>query len=93
MNKIGVAKAVGSLIVSVGVSAIVGNAVKATTPYKVGRIQKACIWIGSFVLSSMVSDKASKYTEDKIEETATKVKKMVEDGELDLEPEKEKKEE
>jgi hypothetical protein len=89
MKKIELVKTVGTFIVSAGVGAIVNNAVKATTPYKTGKIQRACIWVGALVLTSMLSDKATKYTEDKIDETVSKVKKMAEDGELDLEPKKE----
>lgn len=83
MKKLEVIKTVGGIIVSVGVGAIVGNAVKYTTPSNIGTIKKVCIGVGSLVLTSMVGDKAVQYTEKKISDAAKSVKKMVEKGELE----------
>lgn len=77
MTKFEMVKAVGEMIVSVGVGAIVGNAIKATTPNNVGRIKKVCITIGGMVLGSMAGDCATKYTGQKIDEAATKFRNMV----------------
>lgn len=68
MKKIELLKTGAEIVVSIGVGAIVGNAVIFTTPLKVKAVQKACISVGSFVVSSMVSDKASDYVKDKIED-------------------------
>ena len=56
------------LIVSVGVGAIVGNLVKSTTPADTSKIIKACIKVGSLVLTGAVGDLASKYTDEQIDE-------------------------
>lgn len=70
------------LVVSVGVGAIVSNAVAFTTPVlAVGVLKKACIGVGSFVLSSMLSDKATDYACDKVDEVLTEVKKLKEEDE------------
>jgi hypothetical protein len=82
MSKLETIKAVGSLIVSVGVGSIVSNAVKCTTPGPVGTIKAVCIGVGSFVLANMVGDQAVKYTEEKIDGAVSEVKKMVENGDL-----------
>lgn len=55
-------------VVSVGVGAIVGNLVKSTTPVDTSKIVKACIKVGSLVLSGAVGDIASKYTNEQIDE-------------------------
>jgi hypothetical protein len=87
MNKIELAKTIGGIIVSVGVSAIVGNAIKITTPAGIGAIKGACMSVGAMVLSSMISEHATKYTETKIDEAVAYVKDMVMEKEPDEESE------
>ena len=82
MKKIDMIKKIGTLVVSVGVGAIVGNAIKATTPSSINTINKVCIGIGAFVLTGMVSGMAAKYTEEQINETVNEIKKMVTNGDL-----------
>lgn len=82
MTKLEMIKAAGEIVVSVGVGAIVGNAVAFTTPTNINLLKKVCIGVGSFVLSSMTSDKATEYTEEKINYAAEKLKEMVSNGEL-----------
>lgn len=79
MKKIEMLKTVSGIIVSVGVSAIVGNAVNFTTPSSIGRIAKICTGAGKVVLASMVSKEASKYTEHKIDEAAAQFKDAMSD--------------
>lgn len=55
-------------IVTVGVGAIVGNLVKSTTPIDTSKIIKACIKVGSLVLTGAVGDIAGKYAETQIDE-------------------------
>jgi cytochrome bd-type quinol oxidase subunit 2 len=73
MKKMEMLKAGASLIVTVGVGAIVGNIVKGTTPAETKQIMKICIGIGSFVMTCVAGDMAAKYTEDKIDETVKAV--------------------
>ena len=77
VSKIELLKTAAALVVSVGVGAIVGNAVKHTTPSDVKQLAKACIKLGSFVLTGVVGDMAAKYTEDKIDSAVSTVKDLV----------------
>lgn len=70
MKKMEIVKTVSQIVVSVGVGGIVGNAIKFTTPDKLGLFKKVCIGLGSVVLTNMVSDKAVEYSDSKIEEIA-----------------------
>ena len=79
MKKIEMLKSGVGLIVSVGVSAVVGNAVNFTTPSSIGWIAKICTETGKVVLASMVSKEASKYTEHKIDEAAAQFKDAMSD--------------
>jgi hypothetical protein len=82
MNKIEMIKKIGIIVVSVGVGAIVSNTIKSTTPSSIGTIKKFCIGVGGFVLSSMISDKASRYAEQQIDHTVMEIKKMVNNNEI-----------
>ena len=70
MKKLEAIKTASQIIVSVGVGAIVGNAVKITTPGNLGLVKKICVGVGSFVLSNMVSEKAIEYVDEKIDTVA-----------------------
>lgn len=77
MKKLELLKAGAEIIVSVGVGAIVGNAVIFTTPLKTKAFQGLAIKAGSFVLSSMASDKATEYVGTKIDAAADAVKGFI----------------
>lgn len=64
-------KNVTCLIVSAGVGAVVGNAIKASTPEELKILQKISIGVGGFVLSGMVGNFASKYTDEQIDSTVS----------------------
>ena len=55
------------LVVTVGVGAIVGNLIKSTTPVDTSKIIKACIKVGSLVVTGAVGDIAGKYAEEQID--------------------------
>jgi hypothetical protein len=74
MNPLNLTKTVTEILVSVGVGSIVGNAIKQTTPANAHIVKRISIGIGGFVLSSMISAKASKYATDQIDETVEKIK-------------------
>ena len=82
MKMIDGVKKVTTIVVSLGVGAIVSNIVKSTTPGSVRLVNKVCIGIGAFILSSMISDQATKYTEQKIDETVIEIKNMVKNEEI-----------
>lgn len=76
MNKVEIVKAISEVVVSFGVGSLVGNAIKLTTDPEAGKFKKFAIGIGGFVLSNMISDAASKYTGDRIDQAATSVSRL-----------------
>jgi len=66
MNIVPIIQTVAGLISSVSAGAVVGNAVKATTPADIKRVNKVLVTIGGFVLSGVAGDLASKYVEKEI---------------------------
>jgi hypothetical protein len=79
MKKIELAKTIGTFIVSLGVGAIVGNMIKATTPQSIGMVKKVSIAIGGFALSNMLGDMTANYTDNMIDKTVEQVEKMIEE--------------
>jgi prefoldin subunit 5 len=61
-------KSAVTLIASAGVGAVVTNAVKATTPDDLKIANKVFVMVGSMVVAHAVSDLASKYTSEQIDE-------------------------
>lgn len=74
MKKIDILKKVVTVIATVGVGAVVGNAVKATTPADLKIQQKIIVGIGAFVIGGMVSEQATKHTEQQFDEIVQNVK-------------------
>lgn len=74
MSILGLTKAVTDLVVSAGAGAVVGNAIKATTPPDAKVLTKVSIGIGGFVLSGAVGQWAAKYTSDQIDGTVEQIK-------------------
>lgn len=72
MNYLGLIKQVVGLVVSLGVGAIVKNVIDHTTPYALTTLKKVGIGVGGVILSMMVSDEATKYTDRKISEMSEK---------------------
>lgn len=81
MNKIDLLKNGARAIVSTGVTTIITNAVMFTTPAGAMAtiIPKVCIGVSSIVLGAMVSEKATEYTDKKIDDAVELVKKTVEE--------------
>lgn len=73
---ISILKPVASIIVSASAGAVVGNAIKASTPDTVSTASKVLIGIGGVVLSSMVGDMAAKYSSDQIEDVAAQLETL-----------------
>lgn len=74
MNKLEAIKNVAKVVVSIGVGAVVGNAVKCTTPEDTKGIGKLVVTLGSLVIANMISDKSADYVEKKIDDTVEEVK-------------------
>lgn len=73
MKKLDILKGVTSIVVSIGVGAIVSNVVKATTPEGVKLVTKVCLVVGGAALSGLVGDAVSKYVGDQIDIVANDV--------------------
>lgn len=69
MDKLNFVKTGLSLVVSVGVGNIVGNAIKHTTPSDLTLLTRLCVGVGTIVLTAVASDIASNYTETKFDKT------------------------
>ncbi len=78
MKALDAVKTVATFMVSIGAGAIVGNAVKFTTPQAIGAISKLFVTVGSVALSYMVGDKTAEYTEKKIDDIAGMIDMNVE---------------
>lgn len=81
MNTFNLIKTIGDLAVSAGVGNVVGNIVRSTTPKDISKFTKFTVTIGGAVLAGMVGDKATEYTDMKIEEVLKIIKKHDEETE------------
>lgn len=76
MTWLSIGKSTISLVTSIGISNIIGNIVKSTTPTGLNTFNKLSINIGVFVLSGMISDQASKYISHEIDDLISNVNKV-----------------
>lgn len=74
VNKMNIFKTATGVIASASAGAVVGNAIKATTPIDIKTSGKVMVAIGGFVLTSMVGDFASKYTSEQIDDVVENLK-------------------
>ena len=82
MNKIEVMKTVALGVVSIGVSTVVRNAIKATTPGSLSVVKTIIIGVGSFALSSTIAKMASDHVGGQFDELVTAISKMVSKNEI-----------
>lgn len=73
MNPLQIAKAAVDLVVSAGAGAVVGNAIKASTPLDAKAIQKIVIGVGGLTLSGLVGSQASQYAGQQIDSTLSQI--------------------
>ena len=78
-------KFAGSLVISVGVGTVVGDAVKSTSPSNLGAVKKVLVCLGTLVLTDMFTDMATQYTMKKIDDTVSEVKEGIEEAKKALE--------
>lgn len=76
MNPLGILKVLTDVAVSTSVGAVVGNAVKASTPANASLAQKISITVGGFVLSGLVGSFASEHATEQIDVTTEQVKQF-----------------
>lgn len=77
MSKLDIVKGASEIVVSIGVSAIVGGAIKLVKDPEAKIVKRIFFGIGGFVLSSMVGDMAAAYANDRIDTVANSVTKIV----------------
>jgi len=76
MTKIDFVKLGVGFVVSYGTSAIINNAIKATTPGELHIIKRVSIFVGTFVLTSVVCDAAVKNANRQIDDFVTNFDKI-----------------
>ena len=76
MNPLAISKAVVAAIVSTGAGAVVGNAIKQSTPTDLVVYKKIAIGVGGFVLSAAAGQQASKYVSEQIDSTLTQIQEL-----------------
>lgn len=74
ISKLSIVAGVAELVASAGSAAVVGNLVKATTPYDLNKFQKGLVAVGGYVIGGVLSDLSAKYIRAQIEEYATKAR-------------------
>lgn len=75
-KKLEMAKVGAEILVSIGVSVIVGGAIVMVKPPKLGTIKKIATCVGGYALASMVADRTVAYVDEKITETIKQVKNI-----------------
>lgn len=71
---LGAIKFIGQAVISIGVSSIVDNVVKSTTPENIGAIKKLCIGVTALVIGSMLTETVYNHAEAKAITIAEKIK-------------------
>ena len=74
MDYLGLLKGATEIVVSIGASSIVGNAVKLTKSPDAKLPMRIATGIGAFVLSSMIGDVAGRYATKQIDDVAGRIK-------------------
>lgn len=64
----GIARLAAGSVVSTGVGALVGNAIRQSTPADTKKYRKIAIFVGGFVVSSMVAEAAVNYVNKNIDD-------------------------
>jgi hypothetical protein len=70
MNKLAIVKGVSHVVVSVGVGAVLGNAIQATSPINASTLNTVLTAVGKFALGGILADASTKYVNTIIEDTA-----------------------
>jgi hypothetical protein len=68
LNKVEIGKAVVGIIVSAGVTQVVSGVIATNVPTR-NIFHKSVVWIGKTVISSMITEAATKHVDQKIDDT------------------------
>jgi hypothetical protein len=77
INVLGIIKGVSELIVSTGAGVVVGNLVKATTPYDLGKVQKVMVGVGGYAIGAVLGDLSAKYVSSQIDGYAERINEII----------------
>ena len=77
INVLGIVKGATGLVASAGAGAVVGNLVKATTPYDTSKFQKVLVAVGGYTIGAVLGDLSAKYVTDQIDEYAARVHDLI----------------
>lgn len=70
INKLAIIKGVSHVVVSVGVGAVLGNAIQATSPINASTLNTVLTAVGKFALGGILADASTKYVNTIIEDAA-----------------------
>ena len=73
MNIVPLIKTVAGLVTSVSAGAVIGNAIKATTPADLKRMQKIAVGFGGVILAAAAGELAGNYVEEQVQTVADNV--------------------
>lgn len=76
VSKLALVGGVAELVAGAGASVVVGNLVKATTPYDAGRLQKVMVSIGGYAIGGVLSDLSAKYVRSQIDAYGEKLRSV-----------------
>lgn len=74
MDIVPIVKSLTGLVTSLGAGAVVGNAIKATTPDNLKLVSKIFVAVGSVALSTVAGDLAANYVEGQIQDLVDNVR-------------------
>ena len=77
INILSVVKGVAELAISAGVGVVVGNLVKATTPYDLNKFQKVMVGIGGYGVGAVLGDLSAKHISAQIDDYAVRLDELI----------------
>lgn len=77
INVLGIVKGVSELVVSAGAGVVVGNLVRATTPYDLSKFQKVMVGVGGYAIGAVLGDLSAKYVSAQIDGYAERISEII----------------
>lgn len=77
INVLGIVKGVSELVVSAGAGVVVGNLVRATTPYDLSKVQKVMVGVGGYAVGAVLGDLSAKYVSAQIDGYAERINEII----------------
>jgi hypothetical protein len=77
IGKLTIIRGAAELVASAGTGVVIGNLVKATTPYDLNRVQRVLVAVGGYTLGGVLSDLSAKYISNQIQSYADKLSSVL----------------